>query len=44
MKKFSILILLAYAALLVGCNTMEGFGQDVQRVGNKIEDKAERSR
>ena len=42
MKKFSVLILLAYAALLVGCNTMEGLGQDVQHLGNKIEDKADR--
>jgi predicted small secreted protein len=32
--------LLAFAVLLAGCNTMKGFGQDVQKVGDKIEEKA----
>ena len=26
---------------LVGCNTVEGFGKDVSKVGGKIEKKAE---
>ena len=26
---------------LAGCNTMAGFGRDVQRLGDRIEDKAE---
>jgi predicted small secreted protein len=33
-----------HLALLLGlqaCNTTEGFGQDVQNVGEKIEDKAD---
>ncbi len=39
--KPSILILsLACAWLLAGCNTMQGVGQDVQKVGEKIEDAA----
>jgi entericidin A len=38
----TIAILLAAAFVLVGCNTMRGFGQDVQKVGDKIEDKAKK--
>ncbi|MBM3115590.1 MULTISPECIES: entericidin A/B family lipoprotein [Jeongeupia] len=34
----SIFLLAVVAALtLSGCNTMKGFGQDVQKVGGKIE-------
>ncbi len=29
------------AALSGGCNTMRGLGQDVEKVGDKIEKKAE---
>ncbi|PWF47968.1 entericidin A/B family lipoprotein [Massilia glaciei] len=32
--------LIAFAAIalfLAGCNTMQGFGQDVQKVGDKVE-------
>ena len=29
------------AGFLAGCNTMAGFGKDVEKVGNKIESKAE---
>lgn len=29
-------------ASLTGCNTVEGFGQDVQKAGDKIEDAADR--
>jgi predicted small secreted protein len=28
--------------LLAGCNTMEGLGQDIERGGEKIQDKANR--
>jgi len=42
MKKLSVvMILAAYAALLAGCNTMEGLGKDVKSLGSKIERKAE---
>ena len=45
MKKLSVLFLLAYASMmLTACNTVEGFGQDVANVGNKIENKADRDR
>ena len=40
MKK--IIALVAIAFLLAGCNTVRGFGQDVQKVGDKIEDKAKK--
>ena len=29
-------------AALTGCNTVGGFGQDVQKAGDKIEDAADR--
>jgi len=32
----------AGALLLSGCNTMEGFGKDVKKTGEKIEKSAER--
>lgn len=34
-------VLLAYA--LTACNTMEGFGKDVEKTGEKIEDSAEKN-
>jgi predicted small secreted protein len=40
MKTIATATLLAFAVLLAGCNTMKGFGQDVQKVGDKIEEKA----
>lgn len=38
----TIAALLTAAFLLAGCNTVKGFGQDVQKVGDKIEEKAKR--
>jgi predicted small secreted protein len=42
MKKIIALtfILLLGGGLLTGCNTMEGFGQDVENAGEEIEDEA----
>ena len=41
MRKLAVLMLVAYATLLTAaCNTVEGFGRDVERVGDKIERKA----
>lgn len=31
---------LFFAGLLVGCNTMEGAGEDLERGGEKIQEKA----
>jgi predicted small secreted protein len=39
-KWLSIAVL---ALLLAGCNTMEGFGEDVESAGEAIEDEAEES-
>ncbi len=39
MKKMTILLTVALAFLVAGCNTARGFGQDLQKVGEKIEDK-----
>jgi entericidin A len=31
-----------FVAGLAGCNTMEGFGKDMQKAGEKIEDAAKK--
>jgi predicted small secreted protein len=36
--------LLLLAAFTAGCNTMAGAGRDLERGGEKIQDKAERNR
>jgi entericidin A len=41
MRALTLLALLAYAAMLAACNTMEGLGQDLSKLGGKIEKKAE---
>ena len=40
MQKIVCLVLMA--TLLSACNTMEGFGRDVEKVGNKIENAAKK--
>lgn len=41
-RLISLLMLVAFSTgLLTACNTMAGAGQDVQKVGEKVEDKAE---
>jgi predicted small secreted protein len=43
MKRLIALMLLAMFSMgtLTACNTMAGVGKDVEKVGDKIEDKAE---
>lgn len=43
MKRLSALLLLAMfsTGFLAACNTVKGAGQDVQKVGEKMEDKAD---
>jgi len=43
MKRLMALLLLALfsAGTLSACNTMAGAGKDVQKVGEKVEDKAQ---
>ncbi len=42
MKTITTAALFAAAVLLAGCNTVKGFGQDMQKVGDKIEDAAKK--
>jgi predicted small secreted protein len=39
MKKL-IMLLLAASFAVAGCNTMSGFGKDVEKAGDKIDDAA----
>lgn len=42
MKKFILLgLVIIFTALLIGCNTMQGLGKDLQSLGRTIEDTAE---
>ncbi|CAN7166828.1 entericidin A/B family lipoprotein [Pseudoxanthomonas sp. LjRoot143] len=43
MKRAMALLLMAMfsMAVLSGCNTVAGAGKDVQKVGEKVEDKAQ---
>jgi predicted small secreted protein len=34
-------ILIAAALSLAGCNTMQGLGQDIEKLGDKIQKKAD---
>lgn len=40
MKRYVALLLIAMFSFvaLTGCNTVNGFGKDVQKVGEKVED------
>jgi entericidin A len=38
----TIAMLIAAAFVLAGCNTMKGFGEDMQKAGQKIEDTAKK--
>ncbi len=43
MKRVILLMMLAMfsAAVMSGCNTVAGAGKDIQKAGDKIEDKAD---
>jgi predicted small secreted protein len=40
MKRVFLPLLLIFAALTAGCNTMRGAGQDIERGGEKIQEGA----
>lgn len=42
MKTLLTLCALGLALALVGCNTVKGLGQDLQKAGEKIEDAAKK--
>ena len=41
-KILAILILLGTFGMISGCHTMQGLGQDIERGGEKIQEKASR--
>ena len=41
-KIFATLMLLGMLGSIAGCNTVHGLGQDIERGGEKIQDKASR--
>jgi predicted small secreted protein len=43
-RLFVILIAAAFAAMVSGCNTIEGAGKDVQAGGEKIKDEAKENK
>lgn len=40
MKKGIVLVLTIASFVLAGCNTMQGFGKDVEKVGEKVSNAA----
>ncbi len=42
MKSFSTLLIAAAMLVVVGCNTVKGVGQDLQKAGETIEDAAKK--
>ena len=45
MKRLMAVIALMFAAgVMTGCNTVAGAGKDIERGGEKLQDKAERSK
>ncbi len=40
MQKLFAVLIAAYVLVLSGCNTLEGFGEDVEAAGDAIDDKA----
>jgi predicted small secreted protein len=41
-KLLSLTIAAGYLLVIAGCNTMQGLGQDIERGGEKIQEKAKR--
>lgn len=42
MKQVTAILMVLWAVALAGCNTMRGFGQDVERAGEAIQRGANR--
>jgi entericidin B len=38
---FAILMMLGFLGALAGCNTMHGLGQDIERGGENLQNKAD---
>jgi predicted small secreted protein len=41
---WSLLGVVAFAAFAAGCETVEGFGEDVEELGDEIQDEADDAR
>ena len=44
MKLVSTFLILAFAAVLSACNTIEGAGKDIQKGGEKLENAADKNK
>ena len=44
MKKITAILFASACLVLAGCNTVSGFGKDVQKAGEKVEDSAEKKK
>lgn len=42
MQKLNTVLVLLSTLILMGCNTVKGVGQDLQKAGEKIEDAAKK--
>jgi len=42
MKKIAVILVALWAVALAGCNTMRGFGQDMEKAGESIQKKSEK--
>jgi predicted small secreted protein len=43
-RAIAFALLVAAAAILMGCSTTEGFGKDVKHLGSNVEDSAARNK
>lgn len=41
-KAIALFLLIAVGSVVVGCNTVRGFGQDVEKVGEKMQDASKK--
>lgn len=39
-KAIVLLVMVAAGTMLTACNTMHGFGKDVEKVGEKVQEKS----
>ncbi|ARN20493.1 entericidin A/B family lipoprotein [Piscinibacter gummiphilus] len=44
MKKITAILFASACLVLVGCNTVSGFGRDVQKAGEKVEESADKKK
>jgi predicted small secreted protein len=42
MRQVAALMLVVWAVVLAGCNTMRGLGQDIERAGEAIQRKSDK--